>query len=82
MIVCDEKKLLLSGRNVVITVFNTREGGCGRTRIPKIPASLAESVERYTNFRYASLLSWHPLKREIIISTQFGDKPQLHLRGA
>ena len=33
--------------------------------IPKIPASLAETVERYTNFRGASLGSWDPVKREI-----------------
>ncbi len=46
--------------------------------IPKIPASLAQTVNRYTNFRYASLLSWHPLKREMLISTQFGDTPQVH----
>jgi dipeptidyl aminopeptidase/acylaminoacyl peptidase len=46
--------------------------------IPKIPASLAQTVNRYTNFRYASLLSWHPIKREMLISTQFGDTPQIH----
>src|SRR5437899_2868189 len=37
--------------------------------IPKIPASLAETVERYTNFRGASLDSWDPVKREMLIST-------------
>src|SRR5438876_486481 len=37
--------------------------------IPKIPASLAETVERYTNFRGASLGSWDPVKREMLIST-------------
>jgi dipeptidyl aminopeptidase/acylaminoacyl peptidase len=46
--------------------------------IPKIPASLAQEVNRYNNSRYASLLSWHPLKREMLISTQFGDTPQIH----
>src|SRR5258707_185756 len=46
--------------------------------IPKIPASLAQAVNRYNNSRYASLLSWHPLKREMLISTQFGDTPQIH----
>lgn len=46
--------------------------------IPKIPESLAQSVNRYNNSRYASLLSWHPLKREMLISTQFGDTPQIH----
>ena len=43
--------------------------------IPKIPASLAESASRYTNFRYAGLASWHPTKREMLISTEFGETP-------
>ena len=46
--------------------------------IPKIPASLAESASRYTNFRYAGLASWHPTKREMLISTEFGETPQIH----
>jgi len=47
--------------------------------IPKIPASLAETVERYTNFRGASLDSWDPVKREMLISTRFADTSQVHL---
>jgi len=47
--------------------------------IPKIPASLAETVERYTNFRGASLGSWDPVKREMLISTRFADTAQIHL---
>lgn len=46
--------------------------------IPKIPGSLAESVDRYSNFRGASLASWHPVRREILISTRFADVPQIH----
>jgi dipeptidyl aminopeptidase/acylaminoacyl peptidase len=46
--------------------------------IPKIPASLAESASRYTNFRYGYLASWHPTKREMLISTEFGETPQVH----
>jgi dipeptidyl aminopeptidase/acylaminoacyl peptidase len=46
--------------------------------IPKIPASLAETAGRYTRSRWATLSSWHPTKREMLISTQFGDTPQLH----
>ena len=41
--------------------------------IPKIPASLAETVDRYTNFRGASLDSWDPVKREMLISTRFAE---------
>ena len=47
--------------------------------IPKIPSSLAETVERYNNFRGASLDSWDPVKREMLISTRFADTSQVHL---
>jgi len=46
--------------------------------LPEIPAEIAELVGRYTEFRSASLASWHPTKREMLISTRFGDSPQLH----
>ncbi len=46
--------------------------------VPKIPASLAETVDRYTNFRGASLSSWDPVKREMLISTRFADTNQVH----
>jgi dipeptidyl aminopeptidase/acylaminoacyl peptidase len=46
--------------------------------IPKIPASIAEAVSRYTEARAASLASWHPARREMLISTRFGDTPQIH----
>jgi dipeptidyl aminopeptidase/acylaminoacyl peptidase len=47
--------------------------------IPKIPAALAETVDRYTNFRAAYLESWDPLKREMLITTRFADTLQVHL---
>jgi len=46
--------------------------------IPKIPTVIAESVERYSNFRAANLTSWHPTRREMLISTRFADVPQIH----
>ena len=46
--------------------------------IPSIPQSLVQTVDRYTQFRSAGLLSWHPERREILISTRFGDVPQVH----
>ena len=46
--------------------------------VPKIPSSLAETVDRYTNFRGASLNSWDPVKREMLISTRFADTNQVH----
>jgi dipeptidyl aminopeptidase/acylaminoacyl peptidase len=44
-----------------------------------IPAALADAVAIYNNFRYASFQGWHPLQREMIISTRFGDTSQVHL---
>src|ERR687883_283137 len=46
--------------------------------IPPIPASLAKDVSRYTKGRVAELLGWHPVKREILIATFFGETPQVH----
>ncbi len=46
--------------------------------IPQIPASLAESVGRYSEFRFAGFSSWHPSRREMLIFTRFGDTSQVH----
>jgi dipeptidyl aminopeptidase/acylaminoacyl peptidase len=47
--------------------------------IPAIPVALADAAAVYNNFRYASFQGWHPLRREMIISTRFGDTSQVHL---
>jgi dipeptidyl aminopeptidase/acylaminoacyl peptidase len=47
--------------------------------VPKIPAALAEDADHYTNFRGASLDSWDPRQREMLISTRFADTNQIHL---
>jgi dipeptidyl aminopeptidase/acylaminoacyl peptidase len=47
--------------------------------IPPIPAELAQTVDRYTQFRSARLTSWHPTRREMLIATRFADTPQVHL---
>jgi protease II len=46
--------------------------------LPDIPAEIADAAGRYTEFRSAGLAGWHPVKREILISTRFGDTPQIH----
>jgi dipeptidyl aminopeptidase/acylaminoacyl peptidase len=46
--------------------------------IPAIPASLAESVGRYSEFRAAGFTSWHPLRREMLVTTRFADTAQVH----
>jgi len=47
--------------------------------VPKIPTSLVETADRYSNFRGAVLDSWDPVKREMLISTRFADTNQIHL---
>lgn len=46
--------------------------------IPKIPAPLAEELSRYQT-RSSTLLDWHPSRREMLISTRFGDTAQVHV---
>ncbi|HKD01350.1 MAG TPA: hypothetical protein VKB77_02940, partial [Terriglobales bacterium] len=46
--------------------------------VPRIPASLAGTVDRYSNFRGATLDSWDPVKREMLITTRFADTNQIH----
>ncbi|MGH7539161.1 MAG: S9 family peptidase [Gemmatimonadales bacterium] len=47
--------------------------------IPAIPATLPADVRRYTEARAASLSDWHPTRREMLISTRFGNTAQVHV---
>ncbi len=47
--------------------------------IPKIPAALVETAGRYGSYRTATLADWSPGGHQLLISTRFGDTPQLHL---
>ena len=62
-----ESAIIAPGDNLVV------EG------IPSIPATLADEVGRYTEFRSAGISSWHPSRREMLISTRFGETNQVHL---
>ena len=46
--------------------------------IPPIPAKLAADVRPYTESRSASVADWHPVRRELLVSTRFGNTPQIH----
>jgi dipeptidyl aminopeptidase/acylaminoacyl peptidase len=46
--------------------------------IPKISSALAHTVGRYSDFRAASFTGWDPDKREMLITTRFGDTAQVH----
>jgi len=47
--------------------------------VPKIPSVLAEAAGRYGENRSASAADWHPLRRELLIGTRFGNTYQAHL---
>jgi dipeptidyl aminopeptidase/acylaminoacyl peptidase len=61
-----DEPVLTPGSNLVIE------------NIPPIPLSLVEQADRYTQYRTAALQSWHPQRREMLISTRFGDTAQAH----
>jgi dipeptidyl aminopeptidase/acylaminoacyl peptidase len=46
--------------------------------IPPLPASMVSEVRSYTESRGAGLAQWHPLRKEMLISTRFGNSNQLH----
>ena len=46
--------------------------------VPPLPASLAEEVGRYSDFRQAIFQGWHPSRREMLIGTRFAETSQLH----
>lgn len=47
--------------------------------VPKIPASLADSIGRYTENREAFQTDWHPTRREMLIGTRFENTYQAHI---
>lgn len=47
--------------------------------VPPVPASLADEVGRYTEFRTAAFTGWHPKRREMMIATRFGNVTQAHV---
>jgi dipeptidyl aminopeptidase/acylaminoacyl peptidase len=46
--------------------------------MPGVPQSIFDGVSRYGQFRQAQLIAWHPAKRQVLITTNFGST-QLHL---
>ena len=46
--------------------------------IPAHTPELRRDVGRYLEFRAAGFNNWHPIRREMLITTRFGDTNQLH----
>ncbi|MBL9134273.1 MAG: S9 family peptidase [Verrucomicrobiales bacterium] len=47
--------------------------------IPSAPDTLRANVARYLEFRAAAFQDWHPRRRDVLITTRFGETTQLHL---
>lgn len=47
--------------------------------VPGVPISLVKELAAYASTRFARRESWHPVRREMLISTRFGDTEQIHL---
>jgi dipeptidyl aminopeptidase/acylaminoacyl peptidase len=47
--------------------------------IPAISSELNSDVARYLEFRTAAFNSWHPQRREMLVTTRFGETMQLHI---
>ncbi|MBV8820724.1 MAG: PD40 domain-containing protein, partial [Acidobacteriaceae bacterium] len=46
--------------------------------LPLLSRTIFDELNRYTESRSAALVDWHPTRREMLISTRFGDVSQLH----
>ncbi len=53
-------------------------GNLSMEGIPEIPQSLFERLDNYLNIRAASFCDWGPGGKGILVSTRFGDVPQIH----
>ena len=47
--------------------------------VPPLALEFRNAAGRYLEFRGAAFNSWHPRRREMILSTRFADSTQLHL---
>ena len=46
--------------------------------MPELPASIVDSVGRYTEFRTAAFSGWHPTRRQALVLTRFANTNQVH----
>lgn len=68
-----------------IGLFSQNQGGTIKPsenliteNIPDIPVELGSKVKKYTEARSAGLVAMHPLQKEMLITTRFGNTAQLH----
>jgi dipeptidyl aminopeptidase/acylaminoacyl peptidase len=46
--------------------------------LPPVPSSISDALTPYGGSRRAQMLGWHPTRREILVTTIFGNVPQIH----
>ncbi|QHL90029.1 prolyl oligopeptidase family serine peptidase [Sphingomonas changnyeongensis] len=46
--------------------------------IPAVPAALADQTRPYLEVRSGAFRAWHPTRRSALITTRFGNVPQIH----
>ena len=63
----------LSAQQTIIPAENLVTEG-----IPALSTSIIGDVKNYTESRGASLVNWHPSKKEMLISTRFANSNQFH----
>jgi dipeptidyl aminopeptidase/acylaminoacyl peptidase len=47
--------------------------------MPPIPATIAEGLGAYAEYRSATFQSWHPIERQMLITTRFANVEQVHV---
>jgi dipeptidyl aminopeptidase/acylaminoacyl peptidase len=62
----------------MITGFSQAPDNLVVEGVPPIAPELRNDASRYLEFRAAGFDGWHPLKRELLITTRFADSAQLH----
>jgi dipeptidyl aminopeptidase/acylaminoacyl peptidase len=70
---------LLAGAFAATTVLGQLPDALVVEGVPPIPDQLKRETGSYLESRTAAFCDWHPQRREILISTRFGDAPQLHV---
>ena len=50
--------------------------------LPPLDPQIVERLHDYTQFRSARFCDWHPVQREMLISTRFSETNQLHFLNA
>lgn len=81
------KILLTTKWGILILIMNDREPNKETitpsrsmtvSGIPAVPVALSRRVGRYSEFRQAVFLDWHPKQHRMLISTRFGNSAQVH----